>query len=81
MHPLFENTQDLSDNELEEKILLLNRRYFQTQNLQVQQQIISLLDDYKLELESRRAKDKVRQEQQSQDENGKNDLDNLINIS
>ena len=81
MHPLFENTQDLSDNELEEKILLLNRRYFQTQNLQVQQQIISLLDDYKLELESRRAKNKVRQEQQSQDENGKNDLDNLINIS
>ena len=77
MHPLFENTESLSDAQLEEKILTLNKRYFQTHNPQVQQQIVALLDDYKLELESRR----VRQRLQQQEQNGDEGLDNLINIS
>jgi hypothetical protein len=77
MHPLFENTESLSDAQIEEKIMTLNRRYFQTYNPQVQQQIAALLDDYKLELETRR----VRQRLQQQEENGDNGLDNLINIS
>lgn len=77
MHPLFESASSLSDSELEEKILVLNRRYFQTHNPQLQQQIVSLLDDYKLELETRR----VRQRLQQQEENGDNGLDNLIKIS
>ena len=77
MHPFFENTQNLTDAEIEEKILILNRRYFQTTNPQVQQQIIALLDDYKLEQEARRA----RQRLQQQEQNGEEGLDNLINIS
>jgi len=78
MHPLFENTQSLSDSELEEKVMQLNRKYFQTQNLQVQHQISLLLDDYKLELEARRQRQKLAQEQQ---ENGESGLDNLIKVS
>jgi len=78
MHPLFENTQSLSDSELEEKVMQLNRKYFQTQNPQVQHQISLLLDDYKLELEARRQRQKLAQEQQ---ENGESGLDNLIKVS
>jgi len=77
MHPLFENAQLLSDVELEEKIYLLNKRYFQTSNLQVRDQISYLLDDYKLELEARRARQKLQQQEQ----NGEEGLDNLINVS
>jgi len=79
MHPLFENTQSLSDSELEEKVMQLNRKYFQTQNLQVRDQISMLLDDYKLELEARRQRQKLAQEQQQ--ENGESGLDNLIKVS
>lgn len=79
MHPLFEGTSSLTDQEIEDKIILLNRRYFQTQNPQVQTQITSLLDDYKLELESRRARQKL--EAQQQQENGETGLDNLIKVS
>jgi hypothetical protein len=79
MHPLFENTQSLSDTDIENKVMLLNKRYFQTQNPQVQNQISILLDDYKLELESRRAKQKL--EAQKQQENGNSGLDNLIKVS
>lgn len=79
MHPLFENTQSLSDNDIEEKVMQLNRKYFQTQNPQVRNQISILLDDYKLELESRRAKQKL--EAQQNQENGEEGLDNLIKVS
>lgn len=79
MHPLFENTQSLSDNDIEEKVMQLNRKYFQTQNPQVRNQISILLDDYKLELETRRAKQKLEAQQQQQ--NGESGLDNLINVS
>ena len=79
MHPLVENTQSLSDSELEEKVMQLNRKYFQTQNLQVRDQISLLLDSYKLELEARRQRQKLAQEQQQ--ENGESGLDNLIKVS
>lgn len=79
MHPLFENTQSLSDNEIEEKVTQLSRKYFQTQNLEVRNQISILLDDYKLELESRRYKQKL--EAQQNQENGEKGLDNLIKVS
>lgn len=79
MHPLRESTQSLSDNDIEEKVMQLNRKYFQTQNPQVRNQISLLLDDYKLELEARRAKQKL--EAQKHQENGESGLDNLINVS
>ena len=61
---------------IEDKILKLNRAYFTTQNEDVRQQIILLLDTYKLEIESKRAKALNRNQ-----DNGDNSLDNLINIS
>ena len=79
MHPLRESTQSLSDNDIEEKVMQLNRKYFQTQNPQVRNQISLLLDDYKLELEARRAKQKL--EAQQHQENGESGLDNLIKVS
>jgi hypothetical protein len=76
MHPLVNDISHLSENELEDKLLKLNRAYFSTQNEEVRQQIILLLDTYKLEIESKRAKALNRNQ-----DNGDNSLDNLINIS
>ena len=74
-NPLVHSFDDLSDNELEEKILTLNKKFWMTQNPQVKEQITAILDMYKAEMEGRRAKPKIK----SQD--GDNSLDNLINIS
>lgn len=74
MHPNIEDIDNLTTNELELKILKLNGVYFMTENDDVRQQIILMLDTYKLELESRREKEKLQQ----QTDNG---LDSLINIS
>ena len=73
-HPLTK-VGTLKDNELEDKIIDLSSRYWKTTNLEVQQQIMLILDDYRQELSARRAK------QQVKEQNGENDLDNLINIS
>ena len=78
MHPLFENTESLETTDIENKLTQLNRKYWQTSNPQLQQQIVMLIDGYKLELESRRAKEKLAQQSQ---ENGDNSLDNLIKVS
>ena len=74
MHPNIEDIDNLTTNELELKILKLNGVYFMTENDDVRQQIILMLDTYKLELESRREKEKLQQ----QTDNG---LDDLINVS
>tara|TARA_A200000159_G_C6987735_1_gene200299 strand:- start:158 stop:385 length:228 start_codon:yes stop_codon:yes gene_type:complete len=73
-HPLTK-VGTLKDNELEDKIIDLSSRYWKTTNPEVQQQIMLILDDYRQELSARRAK------QQVKEQNGENDLDNLINIS
>lgn len=69
------NTNDMSVRELEEKIYKLNNSYFITNNDQVRQQMLLLIDTYKLALE-----DKFLQ-QKKQTKNKNNDLDDLINIS
>jgi|TARA_B110000908_G_C10263757_1_gene461599 hypothetical protein len=74
-NPLVQSFDLLSDREVEDKILALNKRYWQTQNPQVREQITAILDMFKVEIEGRRAKPK----NNSQD--GDNSLDNLINIS
>jgi len=74
-NPLVQSFDELSDNEIEEKILTLNKKFWMTQNPQVREQITAILDMYKVEMEGRRAKPKIN----SQD--GDNSLDNLINIS
>ena len=77
MHPGIGDLSHLSDNEIESKIYDLSRNYHISQNPDVQQQIILILDTYKLELENRRM-------QQASKQSGpldENSLDNLIKVS
>lgn len=74
-HPLIESLSHLKDTEIEEKIQSLSRKYFQTHNSELQQQITVCLDIYKRELSVRQSK-KWSDEFQKRDK----DLDNLINI-
>ena len=76
MHPLVENLQDLKDSELENKILDLSKKYWQSRNPELQNQIIMILDMYNEELKTRRAK--VWQQQYQNRDKG---LDKLININ
>ena len=75
-NPLVTNLSDLTDPQIEEKITDLSQKYWQTKNLELQNQIAVILHMYKEELSMRRAEamKKLRQD----DENG---LDSLINIS
>jgi hypothetical protein len=78
MHPFINNLSEMSDNELEEKIFLLNRRFFQTSNPELKNQIVLALDTYKDEMNTRRALAAQKQKDQQDGEKG---LDNLINVS
>ena len=76
MHPGIGDLSHLTDTQLEDKITQLSRYYHVTANDDVRQQMILVLDDYKLELETRRYNAKKKMQQDND-----NDLDNLINIS
>jgi hypothetical protein len=76
MHPLVHDLEKLKENELENKIQELSKKYFQAHNLGMQQQIILILETYKEELAKRRAK--IWQEQYQKRDT---DLDSLINVS
>ena len=72
-HPLGEDTSVMSDEQLQEKISMLTKKYFQTRNPEAKSQITLMLDMYKLESRDRLLKKRA---------NGSNnDLDKLINIS
>lgn len=75
MHPTLGNLKEFTDSQIEQKLYKLNSIYFLTDNSDVRQQMILLMDAYKLELEERRIAAKLKQP----DDN--NDLDNLIKIS
>jgi len=76
-NPLVDSFDALSNNEIEQTISSLSRKYFQTHNPDVQAQIASILEMYKSEMRVRIAKSS--QQQSREDDN--NSLDNLINIS
>ena len=76
MHPLVNNLGTLSDNELEQKIIDLSRRFWTTNNPEVQAQMSMIIETYKLEQQERRI-----QQRKVQDENGDEGLDNLIKVS
>jgi len=76
-NPLLDDFSVLSDSEVEEKISELSRKYFQSRNPQVQQQISVILEMFKDEARSRRAKAMLKNQQ----ENGEEGLDNLIKVS
>ena len=78
MHPFIHDQSLLSDNELEEKIFLLQRRYFQNANTELKFQIQLALDTYKDEMQSRRA---IAAQRQKDEQNGESGLDSLINVS
>jgi len=75
MHPGLENLKELTDVQIEQKLSKLNSIYFITDNDSVRQQMILLMDTFKLELEERRIRAKIKREQ-----DGKDDLDNLIRV-
>lgn len=78
LNPLIDSLEGLTLNELENKVVELQRKYFMTYNPQVQAQISNILYIYKEEIKNRRAIEYQRQKDQS---NGENGLDSLINIS
>ena len=77
-NPLVDSFSELKDAEIENKIVELQRKYFQAgANPQLQQQVQAILEMCKLELQERRSKSLQKQNQ----DDGENSLDNLINIS
>jgi len=76
IHPLAEDYSTLKDAEVESRIQDLSRKYFQTQNPAVKNQIAIFLDIYKAEMQSRRAKN-LQQLSQNRDK----DLDKLIKVN
>jgi len=77
MHPLQPSVSSLSDNELDEKIKELTKKYFMAirSSPTVAEQIVILLDSYKFEYQVRL--DQKRSDLQS---STGTDLDDLINI-
>ena len=76
-NPLVDSFSDLKDSEIETKIVELQRKYFLAgANPQLQMQVHAILEMYKAEMQDRRAKS-----MKSNQENGDNSLDNLININ
>jgi len=77
IHPHQPDLSEFTETQLEEKLLKLNHMYFITENPDVRQQMILLIDGYKLEIESRRAAARRKQIEDQED----NSLDDLINVS
>ena len=75
MHPLVGDLSHLKDGELENKINELSKKYFSTYNVGVREQIVSLLDTYKEELNNRR-----RAEYEKMIQSRDKSLDKLINV-
>ena len=75
MHPLVHDLDTLKDNELENRIQSLTKKYFASQNSSVREQIVMILEDYKTELAIRRSR-QLQSEYQKRDK----DLDNLIKV-
>lgn len=76
-NPLVESFENLTDNQLDDKISELSRKYIiSANNPALQQQILAVLEMHREEMRSR-----IAQKAQKTLSNDENDLDNLINIS
>ena len=62
LHPFSEDTKDLTVSELQEKLSDLSKKYFQTHNPQVKEQIGTFIEFYKQEILIK--EQKLRQEEQ-----------------
>ena len=78
LNPLVDSLENFPVTELEDKIVVLQRRYFMTGKPGVQQQISNFLEIYQEEVQTRRA---IEYNRQKNAENGGSGLDNLINVS
>ena len=76
IHPLVEDFSQLKDLEIENKLQDLSKKYWQTSNPSVKEQISIFIELYKTELSFRRVK-LLEQQYQKRDK----DLDNLIKVS
>ena len=76
MHPLIGDLTELKDSELDLKIQDLTKKYFQSYNQELRNQIVAVLDTYKEEAAKRRAK-----ALQSMMDNRDKGLDKLINVN
>ena len=74
-HPLTENLGEYSIAQLEAKLSELRKKYFQSRNPELRQQIGVFVDVYNQELKQRLAAEQLKMAKDT----GK-DLDNLINI-
>lgn len=76
LHPLGQDLSTLKDTELEQKIMELSRKYFIANNPMLKEQIVNMLDAYKVELSDRRSR-VLNQEYQNREKG----LDDLIKVS
>jgi len=72
-NPLVDSFEHLTDVEVEDATRDLSRKYFQTRNPHLQEQISAILDMYREELRARMAKKSVQTDNP--------ELDNLIKVS
>tara|TARA_B100001093_G_scaffold405060_1_gene393234 strand:- start:12 stop:245 length:234 start_codon:yes stop_codon:yes gene_type:complete len=75
-HPLLEDLTVLSEADLQERLTNISTKYWQTQNPDVQSQMVVIIDELKHELRLRSSKPV-----ENSEDDGDNSLDNLINIS
>jgi len=76
MHPLVDLTT-LNDKQLEEKIQELSKKYFMPMSAELRNQLVNMLDIYKMEMHNRRMKTYEESFQKSDDKG----LDKLVNIN
>lgn len=76
MHPLVTDLSALKDSEVDSKINELTRKYFATNNFQVQHQITMVLDAYREEMAKRQ---RIAYEKMMNTRN--KDLDKLIKVN
>jgi hypothetical protein len=73
--PLTMDLKQFTDNQLEDKISELQRKYFMTQNPDLKMQIANILDFYKEEIKDRRVTAQKKLEEKQ------NNLDSLIKVN
>jgi hypothetical protein len=76
MHPLIGDLSNLKDNEVETRLSELTRKYFATNNFELREQLVMVLNTYKEEMAKRqqRAYEKMMS-------NRNKDLDKLIKVN
>ena len=78
-HPFQEDTSEMTVAQIYDKVAELTKKYFQSNNPQIKEQIGTFIEYYKQEALVKEAKEKLEQEKNQQ--NGDLDLAKLINIS